>query len=312
MSTWHYKYKLLAIGTLLFIVGAALTYFTYLRPLNNELAKRHSDVRRMTSEMQEQNWPVDPDKLDKVRQQQQNRLNTLKLNLAETQDRAQATFSARIKSKYGPDAVDDPKKFIHYASSLDYQIYYEEITSKWRKKRIPLEPAMLKISKDSSSERIYQSVLQLWSLDKILTVVSESGLRPTVKKVRINKSGDNGNREEMPPSAYQSIRAASITLTPIKRYLTEDQAEDFFLLEMPVQMTVQCSPSELKTFLKSLNNGDSLIPLNSIEIQKIPPRNPDEKSSLLEVKMECSTFYPLRIENTIEINKTRAPLPAGA
>lgn len=293
-------------------ITAAFIYFLRLRPLSIEIEKRHTHVENEIREILERKWPVGPEQLQKLLRQQRNRLNTLKINLAEVQERATGTFAERIKNKYGPDAITDPDNFIHYASSLDYQVYYEEIISAWRDKGVPLEPAVLKLSDDSAAEYIYQSVLQLWSLDKVLKTIAGNGLRPVVKQVRVVKSGEGRNAETVPPSAYQTVRAAEVILQPIRQYKTTEDADTVFLLEMPVELTVRCRLRQLIAFLQSLNNSDSLMPLNAIEIQKIPPRRSRHRQGLLEVKMECGTFYPLRRENKVELKKDIPPLPAGA
>ena len=312
MNTWPPKYRILAVACFLVATTALLVYLFMLRPLSVEVAGRQDAVEKEIADIHRNAWPADPDQLEILKRQEQNRLNTLKINLAEIQERATQTFADRIQAKYGPDAVDDPEKFIRYAGVLDYQIYYEEITSNWQKRGVALVPEVLKLSTVSEADDIHQSVLQLWSLDKILETVARNGMRPLTTFVRIPKTGARGVTETVPPSAYQTVRAAAVTLLPVREYRTQKDAEAGYLLEMPVRLTVRCTIDQLDAFLRDLSSESYLVPLNAIEIYKLPSTRRDRESKILEVKMECSTFYPMQRENTAELRKAAPPLPAGA
>lgn len=309
MINWPFEYKILCAGATLFLVLVILGYLYFLRPWHIQLRRLEEKTMKKISFVTSHDWPVEPGVLEKLNKNKRQRLISLKENLQSARKMAVNTFADNIREAFGVDSVEDPNQFINYATRLDYQERYSQTIEKWRERGVKLHPAVLNLEENSVSPYIYRLLLQLWTVDAVLEEIMESGLDVVSGRVTVPASGDKDTVD----SEMLSIRSALVKLHPVRTYLIEEESEVPFLLEYPVEITLQGNSKEIELLLENMREKDRWISIDTVEIRKQPMNNMRSSSFSLEAVIIFTTFYPLQNQEEIELMQLeKSIVPPGA
>ncbi|MBQ7650317.1 MAG: hypothetical protein IJS15_05115, partial [Victivallales bacterium] len=181
-------------------------------------------------------------------------------------ERCQVTFQDKLRAEYGN--VHD---FMRNASRMDYQAEYNRIIDASRKKDILLLPSSLNLDEEIGTQYMYQPLMQLWTVEKLLLLAVDAGL-----EVEAVKGGD---------------RHASVSVKPMRAYYMKPGAERPYLLEFPVEITVMGGVRECLAYLDSLNGDGVFLPPVSFELFAMPPTAGQKaQGGMLKMHLVCSSF----------------------
>jgi len=287
MKDWLKEHQILLLATIGLIVAHILLYLFILSPHAEELQELQGSIGSMRSRMRGGQWPQDAGKLEAYLKQLTNEMEgrgkkgNLPLNAAAkaTMDRASRTFAGKLKSKYGN--VDD---FMKNVARLEYQSYFNQVITSLKERGVVLSTEKLGLSEEMSTRYVYQSVLHLWTVEKLVAIALDSGVSLVTDK--------NGRNRRGPQPALISVQ-------PMKSYMDTPAATRPFLLEFPVSIQVQGSLAQCMTFLENLNTEEQFIPPVAFEIFSLPPTEIKRaETGLLEpgdlkMNLVCSSFLVL-------------------
>jgi len=181
--------------------------------------------------------------------------------------RCQETFMGKLRADYGNVA-----DFMRNASRMDYRAEFNRVTDDCKKKGILLDPSVLRLSEESSTQYIYQPLIQLWTVEKLLDMAQSSGLEVA--------NDANGRRQ-----------AALVSVKPMKAYFKNDKATRPYMLEFPIDITVIGTLDKCIEFIDSLNGQGVFLPPGSFEIFALPPvQGKPESDGKLKMRLVCSSF----------------------
>ena len=181
-------------------------------------------------------------------------------------ERCQVTFRERLRTDYG-----NVQDFMRNASRMDYQAEYNRIRDSYKKKGIFLQPATLNLDEEIGTQYMYQPLMQMWTVEKLLSLAEDAGLA-----VEVSKTGD---------------RHASVSVRPMKAYFMPPDAARPYLLEFPVEIIVIGGIGGALAFLESLNSKDVFLPPVSFEIFALPPTGEQNaQGDVLRMRLVCSSF----------------------
>jgi len=291
------KYHILAVAMIIFLGGTIIFYKWSVLPLQQKVEKQTKTIRSKISRIKGEGYPLQHERLRVT-------LKRKKTQLKEIQDKSQEfrrliinTFSKRIKENFGQEAVRHPETFERYVTRLDYQEFYNDIISKWKSRGIVLKNPVLNLGKNSVSKNIYRMVLKIWTLDTILDLALEEKLKVLSKRPqpKSRATEESAVTSEKSKAGAEKETISCISLLPVRKYHLTEQDATPYLLEFPLSMEVQCTTNQLLAFLEKLDSEKLFIALNHIEIKKQPAEKNDTNfKNMLEVTMNCSSFYPLK------------------
>ncbi len=314
MTHWSEKHRSLAIAVLVFALAAIACHIYLLRPRARKVQALQSQVDSQTAAIRERGWPVDFERLQAVRGMKEKELAELQSRSERIVNLAASTFQQRINDRF-----ETPENFMNHVTRLDFQEYFSRISQELANRDIVLHEEMLKLSERSVSANVYQLVLQLWTVEKLVKLAVEHNLAPMKVPVTIDIPeeggvGATGLMPGPPKTRRETLYVSKITLQPVKSYYILPTDEKPFVLEIPMTMTVRCTTAELYRFLEAVNQADTFIPINLIQVRKLPPFRNQATPDLLRVDLECSTFFKPDASSKIEtrpVESIRA-LPRGA
>ena len=253
-----------------FILAVALQLFLVwmvFLPKQEELDVVKEDVDLILAKLRGSKWPMDAGKLENYIAELQLEIDGGKSPLVKNSmlamERCQVTFKDKMRTDYGN--VHD---FMRNASRMDYQAEYNRIIDACKKKGILLNSSFLKLDEEIGTQYIYQPLMQLWTVEKLLSLATDAALEVDSAKGR--------------------DKNALVTVKPMKAYFMKPGVERPYLLEFPVEITVIGGVRECLAFLDSLNSNDVFLPPVSFEIFALPPSA--GQGGKLKMHLVCSSF----------------------
>jgi hypothetical protein len=315
VAAWPQQHKTLALCVILFLVAVLAVSLLVLRPRAQEVATAREEMTTLHGELEKTGWPLDSERLTRLLEETQRRLEGPRgrtetdprtaigvRNRAEAVLRAStAMFDGRIKEFFGT-----PEDFVREVSRLDYQEEFNQLERRLHADDIILAEEMLGLGENTSSAFTYQLLLQIWTLDELLKLVTANRLRP-VKDAKVTISTDTGRRQ-----------ASKLTILPVRAYYLHMKDKEPYLLEMPVRMTLAGEANDVCGFLRALHGTGKFFPVSHLELSTENPalRRPGDDGVLrvgrVVVNIECSTFFRLRADTPVQKPTEMNTLPRGA
>ncbi|MBO4345525.1 MAG: hypothetical protein J5833_07205 [Victivallales bacterium] len=264
-------YKILIAAFAVAVVLQLFFVWKVVLPKREEVDALSNDVALIINKLRGSKWPMDAGKLDQHIDELQLEIDgagpsALITKSRDAMEKCQKTFKGKLKAEYG--TVQD---FMRNASRMDYQAEFNRIVDDYRKKGILLSPSVLNLSEEMSTQYIYQPLMQLWTVEKLIDLATAAG-------VDVAKSGTG--REQ----------AAMVSAKPMKAFFKSASAERPYLLEFPVEITVVGGFQECLAFIDSLNGNDVFLPPGSFEIFALPPEGKANAAGKLRMRLVCSSF----------------------
>lgn len=276
MNGWLKAHKiLLGCFLLAFALQLAFMYFI-VSPIREEFSEIQSNVQLIEGRLRGSQWPMEPDRLKAYIAELQLEKDgsggkaALARNSRDALNRCQVTFMKKITAEHG-----DLEGFMRNASRIDYQSDYNRILADYAKRGVRLEPQVLNLSEEMATQYIYQSVMQLWTVDKLLGMALDNGL-------------ELGKADGAP-----GVKAASmVSVRPMKAYFLNVGDERPYLLEFPVEIGVSGSLASCLNFVEGLNAGEVFLPPVSFEVFSMPPDGGHD-AGFIRMRLVCSSFLVL-------------------
>ena len=288
-------HKILCGVALLLVAAQIAVYFYVLGPEQKKVKKEFSSLTSSKSLLRKNNWPANIGVLTAIKNDYKEKLegdDEDNKSIAALYDmamkKAGASFLAKIEKEYS-----SLHEFRRNASRLDYQAEHNRVFSDIAKRGFVLDPNAVGVDENSSSSYIYQLMLQLWTLEKVLNLAADAGLSLQTqgaipKQARGRSSRDSSGNENQ----------SSVVVHPMKAYMVKSSPTPY-LAEFPVSLKLKGTLSSLMVFLKSLQGDDVFLPVSSFEIFALPPSknnagsNGNQQSENMYFNLVCSSFLPL-------------------
>lgn len=309
-QTWPKKHRALLFVTVGFAFAAAGFYLYVLRPRSQEVRRLEDNVLSETQHLRDRGWPVDYERLTVIQAAKERELTMLKTRVETILDLATSTFSEPIHDRF-----ENRANFIKHVSRLDFQEYYVQIERDLAAKGVVVAEQMLNIGENSVSPEIYQLVLQLWTLERVASMALEHGLTPMRVPIKVEVQDPMAPDGAAGPGAeiqYVTRYVSKIQLAAVRAYVLNPEDEEPYVLEFPIKLSLRCTSDDLGRFLAALHADNTFIPLNHIEIRKVPPFERQVTPDLLTVDLECSVFFKLSDTISTTMPKSVKALPRGA
>ncbi len=296
-------HKILLLLFLLLAILQAGMYFGLLRPRKLATQAAEKDLQKLQGRLSGKSWPQDGEKLRRILSEMQMALqgDGDQPGLSQQSERllAQAgrMYEAKIQEQYG-----GREDFVTAVSRLDYQEEYNRLTLSLREQGINLIPQKLNLAEESSSAYNYQLMLQLWTVDKICTLVNAAEMQIlTDESAQADYSLNRGRKTG---SEARSEPGARISVLPLQAYFQDEKASAPYLLEFPVAISLRGELHQLQTFIESLQSGDTFLALKRFEIKALPPLELQTdaegliRNGPLHLEIICAGFFsrPTRAE----------------
>lgn len=276
MNGWLKAHKIiLGCFVLAFVLQLVFWYFV-VSPNDEEFSDIKSDVELIEGRLRGSQWPMDPARLEayiaELQQEKEGSGGKVALvrNSKDALNRCQVTFMKKITAEHG-----DLDGFMRNASRIDYQSDYNRILSDYAKRGVALDASVLNLSEEMATQYIYQSVMQLWTVEKLLDMALENGLaiEKTEKK--------SGGRD-----------IAHVSVNPMKAYFLNSGDERPYLLEFPVEICVSGDLTKCLNYIEGLNAGEVFLPPVSFEVFAMPPDG-GHSAGYIRMRLVCSSFLAL-------------------
>ena len=165
-------------------------------------------------------------------------------------------------------------------SRLDYQSEYNRVTTSLAEKEILLDASVLNLNEDMPTPYIYQCMMQIWTVEKLVDLALTSGVTITTLPERRRGQG----------------RVAKISVEPMQAYFLSPQNEQPYLLEFPVKLSIEGTLESCMGFIDSLTGEGVFMPPRHFEIFAFPPANNEAgedglfKSGSLRLNLVCPSY----------------------
>ena len=284
MKNWLKIHQILLAALLFAILAQAIVYFLVLSPKGEELEDLKADVDKLQERLRGSNWPLDAEKLERYlaalekEYKGSQKDSALTARSAEALRLANATFLPKISSEYG-----NVEEFMSNVSRLDYQSEFNRVTTSLAEKEILLDPSVLNLNEDMPTPYIYQCMMQIWTVEKLVDLALTSGVAITTLPERRRGQG----------------RAASISVEPMQAYFLSPQNEQPYLLEFPVKLSIEGTLESCMGFIDRLADDGVFMPPRHFEIFALPPANNEAgedglfKSGSLRLNLVCPSYLVL-------------------
>ncbi|MBR0459781.1 MAG: hypothetical protein IJJ26_11145 [Victivallales bacterium] len=284
MGNWLKAHKILAAVALFLAALEVLFVFFVLLPLQEEMEDVHSDVESKFAQLKDHKWPMDGQKLQAYLNELQSSLDgkgkgkgasrSVREISQEALNKASGTFKGLLTQNYG--SVAD---FLRGVSRLDYQAEYVRITKELKERGVTLSPSTLHLGEDVNTPYIYQSVMQLWTVERLVLLALDNGLA-------------------FAPAPNLRNAAAAVMVQPVCAWFETSQQTVPYLVEFPIRLVVEGTLENCEKFLDGLQEGENFLPVRRFEVQSVPPQlQGDSSEKLLPCKirmtLECSSFLAL-------------------
>lgn len=327
MNRWPKQHKILRACVLIFAAAAVAAHIVVVRPRQQSVAQLERSLTQREAEIRAHGWPANPAELGAILSRKQNELRQIDRQAGAVNRRMAGTFSARLAARLGEQAVREPLAyvpFLTYLTRLDYEEDFGEIVEKWKDeddegKRVTLHEDVLHLSQNSVSPHVYQLIFHIWTVERLVDLALDSGLRPVNVPIQVPAPGAPAS--DLPPAdpdaepgeRLVTRHVAKVTALPSRGYLLNRQDDATpYIVEFPVAMTVRATMADLTAFLQALHDDETFLPVSRLQIRKIPPQTQGGEQNMLEVDLECSAFLMLREELKVAPREEARILPRGA
>jgi len=312
---WPQQHRSLGALVLFVLLVCGAAYLIAVRPEVEDLTVTQANVKETRSRLVQSGWPLDSERLKKLHEDMLKKLDGPQGRTSEDPRGAigirnkadiilrdaTSMFRPKIEQFFG-----SAKDFVNEVSRLDYQEEYAQLERRFREHDIFLAEEILGIGEDTSSLYIYQMLLQIWTLDKLVTLASQNNLRP-VKDPAVAVVTETGRRH-----------ASKLSVLPVRAYLLDREDKKPYVLEFPVRMTLRGELVHFCSFLRSLHADGNFLPISRLEMTCENPvgKRADKDGTLridrVEAEVECSAFFRLDERAPVQRRKMANLLPPGA
>lgn len=281
MKNWLKIHQVLLAALLFAVLAQVIVYFLVLSPKGEELEELQADVDKLQERLRGSKWPLDAEKLERYlaalekEYKGSQKDSALTARSAEALRQANATFLQKISSEYGN--VD---AFITNVFRVDYQSEYNRVTTSLAEKGVLLDASVLNLSEDMPTPYIYQCMMQIWTVEKLVELALDSNVALATLPERRRGQG----------------RVANISVEPMISYFLSPQNEQPYLLEFPVKISIECTLETCMGFIDRLTGDGVFMPPRNFEIFALPPANNEAgddglfKSGDLRVNLTCPSY----------------------
>ncbi|HBC85999.1 MAG TPA: hypothetical protein DCZ94_03500 [Lentisphaeria bacterium] len=320
MKKWPRQHVRLFIALLIMLVVLVATHILFVRPLAVKVRSDRAYISNTKNELGHSGWPLDPGRLETYVQLKKTELEGgrpdgalkdkkeitgIKQKSQQILQRCTGTLSSSVKKIF-----ETHSDFTHDVTRLDYQEEYNNLEIKLASRDIYLSESILGLGEKTQTQNIYQLVLQVWVLDKLTTLVTQSGLRVQADD-KVIIQDEKGRKKP----------AARLQFMPVTEYRLYDEDKSPYVMAIPIRLALYGTVESLYSFLGKIQSGDNFFPVSQIQMSLVPDiRNDDTQLSvearIIKVEIECSAFYFPTGEGSGEpVRSKPAPpkiLPEGA
>ncbi len=283
--------RLLAVVIVTPVILALLTWLLAApqwRLYRNALAACHSSEKKI----RRLEWPAD----DALLQEQLDNCTAMLDGAADAPGlrslaenaikRATGTFLPQILATYpGSSREDSIQRFVNTASRIDYKFIANQIDQDLRQHDCHLPPAIMTIEDNATPVPTYQSIIHLWTLQKVISLALAQDLQ-------IVCQADTGDAET--------------SLLPIQSYRLQAKAQVPYLHEFPVRLILRGTMTSFLQFADSLQSPDCFLPLTRLSVVSRPPADvalgTDAVVEFQEFTIVCTSFFePQKVEAPQEV-----------
>lgn len=321
MIGWSTKHRNLTALVGLVLIAFVASVMFGLRPKQRDVRALEENVQRLESDLRRTGWPLDPDRLDRLKDVKAKERDKLRLQSDELLEQATSVFVEKIRRQYG-----STEEFRTNVSRLDFTEELNQLQLYCRSRgRIVLAEEVLNLSEKTDSVNTYQMVLQVWTLRAVLDLALASKLFPRESGIWVETDVERAGRRE-------KEAVACLSVLPVRGYSLRPEDKEPYLLEIPVRLGFRGKLEDLCTFLARLQNAEILdwdtargdksdqthqlrcfFPVSHVEVRKTMPGEEQRVTDEIDVDVECSAFFRFKdvTPAVIRDKKTQGP-PPGA
>ncbi len=315
MKAFSREHKQIAAFLGIGLIGCVAVYILVLRPIRIKVADDSAMISRKRSELTSRNWPLEPDRLRAILERNLKKLNGTGDTAAQNARDASGlrrkselvlkectgTLIPRIKKIF-----QNPSDFFNGVTRLDYEEEFLEFESQLASRGIFLSEDVFGISSKTDSPHIAEMLLQIWTVDEITDIAFKNGIFIAREK-GVFTVDDRGKRRPV----------SRIRLLEPRRFKLQEKGS-VYVTEFPVRLTLIADSQRLSAMFKHLQQGDTFLPVNRMQINVMPRLLEQEDkiqidSRTLMVEIECSSFFrdPGDMPSSIQPEKKEI-IPVGA
>jgi len=286
----------LAIVTGSLLLLYLLFYLFLIWPMAQQVALKREDVRNKQKAFQARGFPADAAFLESLLADKSRDYDWLKTRWQDINTLANAGFLKRITAKYG-----SLPQFMSQISRLDYQEEYSRIERDLGRYNLQLAEEVLGLGENTVAPDIAPLMVQLWTLENAVKTALQEQLVPvtvTYTPKKVPEKTDPANPAPAKPITAP-LTAADLSLLPARQYVLNPADTRAFLHEYPLRLRLRGPLQNFCNFLVKIaylpsDNATSekpFLPVSRMEIHSLPPDAGGDNRELIEVELECSTFF---------------------
>lgn len=301
MRPWPKQHKVVAKVFALALLGAVVVFIFFIRPLLEDVSIARDAVAESEGKLKKTGWTIDSERLSSLREEKDRELKRVKKLSEEVLDQCTAMFAPRIAAFYDPS-----EDFRNAVSRLDFQSEYDDFDRKMRSRGVILAEQELGLGENTDSPYTYQLMLQLWTLEDLMTLALDRKMMPARDPaVRVATEG------------RKYLLASKLNVLPVRGYFLNPEDKEPYVLEIPIRMTLVGKVDDFCSFLRSLTDKDPktkkprFYPISKMEIKKVIPTLAIRQLDRIEVTVECSAFFRIGVKISGPTGQ-KINVPAGA
>jgi len=330
--TWPTQHRMLLTALMVMVIAVIALYFFVLRPQAESVedirAERDGLLKDLAALTKETPYPLDVPRLKTMVESAKSKLNGttrkrpdgteyntgLVARASDVLEHATGMFDDRIKREY-----TEINTFMSQVSRIVYRDELDELTRRLAGRQIVLDPEVLGIGEDTEEEETYQLLLKVWTIDRIVSVLTEKNDLHIIHRQLERTGGTPAVRNPFGLGGGRS--AAEITVLPTRPYILRREDKTPYVLEFPVRVRVQGTLSTVCNAIRDLQTDGNFLTVNRISLEIENPmgmaqRQPGDDGWLrtrnVSVMLEISSYFrPSGHAPTIRRTENQA-LPRGA
>jgi len=321
MIGWSNNHRNLTALVGLVLIAFVASVMFGLRPKQREVRNLEQSVQQLESDLRKTGWPLDPDRLNSLKDVKGKERDRLRQQSADLLEKATVVFVEKIKRQYG--STDE---FRTNVSRLDFTEELNQLHMYCRGRgRIFLAEEVLNLSEKTDGANTYQMVLQVWTLRAVLDLALASKLTPRESGIWVESDVERAGRREKEPVACLSV-------LPVRAYSLRPDDKEPYLLEIPVRLGLRGKLENLCAFLALVQTGEILdwdtargdkadqthklrcfFPVSHMEVRKTMPGEDQRVTDEIDIDVECSSFFRYRdVTPSVIRDRGIRLLPPGA
>lgn len=254
-------------------------HFLFLAPMRQNYSSLRMRVEEKAKRLDKAGWPKREEALRRQLENAAALLNGdnsqglpgLEQITEDTLELCTYTFRKRISAHF-PGGI---AAFMNGVSRIDYKLVYDHFASRLSAEGVELSANAFGLN-DELNEPLWRMIFKLWTADELVRLALASHLRI---------AGDE--------NGFARIHA----LEPLSYTLSSTPSAQPYLLEFPVQMTLQGTSANFLLFLDSLQSGTRFLSAKELSIHTSPPAVPETGGDVtldhLDFTIVCSSFFRL-------------------